>query len=145
MFSRTCEYAIRAMIYISQKSKRQEKTGIKDLAKGINAPEHFIAKIMQNLAKHDLVESSKGPNGGFYITRELLATSIADIVKAVDGDSIFTQCGLGLRECSEKKPCPIHRSFKPIREEITKMLYKARLFNFEEDNELTFLKITDTQ
>jgi Rrf2 family protein len=144
MFSRTCEYAIRAMIFITQKSKQQEKTGIKALAKGINAPEHFIAKIMQNLVKHELVQSSKGPNGGFYLTRESLNTSIADIVKAVDGDSIFTQCGLGLRECSEKRPCPIHHSFKPIREQIAKMLHKARLYNFEENNELTFLKITDT-
>jgi len=144
MFSKTCEYAIRAMIFITQKSKQQEKTGIKVLAKGINAPEHFIAKIMQNLVKHDLVQSSKGPNGGFYLDKQFLNTSIADIVRAVDGDNIFTGCGLGLRQCSEKKPCPIHHEFKKIREEITHMLNKAKLYNFEENNELTFLKITDT-
>ncbi|MCH5689348.1 Rrf2 family transcriptional regulator [Niabella sp. W65] len=70
MFSKTCEYAIRATIFIAQKSRQGERAGIKDIAKGIEAPEHFIAKVLQELSRKSLVLSAKGPNGGFYHNQE---------------------------------------------------------------------------
>ncbi|OJW85037.1 MAG: transcriptional regulator [Bacteroidetes bacterium 46-16] len=142
MFSKTCEYAIRAMIFIGQKSKDDNRVGIKEIAKGIDSPEHFIAKILQDLGRKGLVQSMKGPNGGFYLDKGSLKCSIADIVKVVDGDKLFTGCGLGLKQCSETHPCPIHHEFKSVRKNIQVMLEKAKLGEFTEELEksLTFLK-----
>lgn len=142
MFSKTCEYAIRAMIFIAQKSKDGNKVGIKEIAKGIDSPEHFIAKILQDLGRKRLLQSLKGPNGGFYLDEETLQFSLADIVKAVDGDKLFTGCGLGLKQCSETHPCPIHHEFKNIRKGFHQMLENAKLGEFTEELEkrLTFLK-----
>ena len=67
MFSKACEYAIRAMIFIAKKSGDGLVAGIVEIAKGIDAPRHFMAKILQELRRHGLVQSMKGPNGGFYI------------------------------------------------------------------------------
>lgn len=67
MFSKTCEYAIRAMIFIAQRSKDGQRVGIREIAKGIDSPEHFIAKILQQLARKGVVASVKGPNGGFFL------------------------------------------------------------------------------
>jgi len=142
MFSKTCEYAIRALIFIAQKSKGGYKVGIKEISAGIDAPESFIAKILQLLAKHNLVQSLKGPTGGFYLDKKSLLKSVADIVKAVDGDKIFTGCGLGLNYCSEKKPCPIHNEFKKVRTEISTMLHSAKIGELQEqlENKLVYLK-----
>lgn len=142
MFSKTCEYAIRAVMFIAQKSKDGGRVGIKEIAKGIDSPEHFIAKILQDLCKRGLVQSFKGPNGGFYLDDENLKYSLADVVKAVDGDKIFSGCGLGLKECSESQPCPIHHEFKKVRKDIYVMLEKAKLgkFNDELEKNLSFLK-----
>lgn len=142
MFSKTCEYAIRAMIFIAQKSKDGNKVGIKEIAKGIDSPEHFIAKILQDLGRRRLLQSLKGPNGGFYLDAEGLDCSLADIVKVVDGDKLFTGCGLGLKQCSETHPCPIHHEFKAVRKGIQHMLENAKLGEFTEEQEkrLTFLK-----
>jgi len=142
MFSKTCEYAIRAMLFIAQKSKDGERVGIKDIAKGIDSPEHFVAKILQDLSRKNLVQSVKGPNGGFYHDETSLKYSMADIVRIVDGDKIFEGCGLGLRQCSETHPCPIHHEFKKIRRDIKRMLENAKLGTFSEELEkqLTFLK-----
>ncbi|MGC4235072.1 MAG: Rrf2 family transcriptional regulator [Niabella sp.] len=142
MFSKTCEYAIRAMLFIAQKSKDGERVGIKEIAKGIDSPEHFVAKILQDLSRKNLVQSVKGPNGGFYHDKTSLKYSMADIVKIVDGDKIFEGCGLGLRQCSETHPCPIHHEFKKIRKDIKRMLENAKLGTFSEELEkqLTFLK-----
>src|SRR5690606_14722108 len=133
MFSKTCEYAIRAMIFIAQKTKEGDRVGIKDISTGIDSPEHFIAKILQELSRKGLVQSIKGPNGGFYLDRTSLKRSLADIVEAVDGDKVFTGCGIGLKQCSESQPCPIHHEFKKIRADLYNMLNKAKIGIFNED------------
>ena len=142
MFSKTCEYALRAMLFVGQKSRDGNRTGIREIAEGIDSPEYFIAKVLQELSRKRLIQSQKGPAGGFYLDKKGMECSLADIVKAIDGDKIFLGCGLGLRECSEKKPCPIHNEFKKIRKEIYDMLQSARLNEFNEqlEKELIFLK-----
>ena len=133
MFSKACEYAIRAVLFISQKSEHGNKTGIKEISKGIDAPEPFLAKILQDLSRKGLVQSIKGPNGGFYLDEADKKNTLADIVRAVDGDDLFTGCGLGLKICSEKNPCPLHDEFKIIRKRIHSMLESSRVgeFNLE--------------
>ena len=142
MFSKTCEYAIRAMIFIAQKSKQQSKTGIKEIAKEIGAPEHFIAKILQDLCRNGLLQSSKGPTGGFYLDKASQQCSLLEIVKVVDGDKLFNGCGLGLDSCSEKEPCPLHHQFKIVRQGIYDMLKNASVDELQEqlENKLAFLK-----
>src|SRR5690606_25738714 len=142
MFSKTCEYAIRAAMYIAQKSKNGQKGSVKEIAQGIDSPEHFIAKILQDLSRRGYVQSSKGPNGGFYLDNQSLNRSLADLVVAVDGDKLFVGCGLGLKQCSEQHPCPIHDEFKQIRKEVRQMLERSKLGEFNEqlENKLAFLK-----
>ena len=142
MFSKACEYAIRAMLFIAQKSENGSKVGIKEISKGIDAPEHFLAKILQDLSRKDIVQSIKGPNGGFYLDESGRKCTLADIVKAVDGDDLFIGCGLGLKVCSEKNPCPLHDEFKIIRKKIHYMLESTTVseFNMELVKGLRHLK-----
>ena len=130
------------MLFVGQKSKEGRKAGIREIAEGIDSPEYFIAKILQELSRKNLVQSLKGPSGGFYLDKRGMECTLADIVKAIDGDKIFLGCGLGLKECSEKRPCPIHNEFKKIRKEMHDMLQSATLNEFNEklERKLTFLK-----
>src|SRR5690606_17757435 len=143
MFSKTCEYGIRAMIFISQKSSEGNKVGVKEISNGIDSPEHFIAKILQDLSRKGLLSSYKGPNGGFFIPKESSLT-LADIVKAIDGDKLFVNCGLGLGYCSESKPCQIHHEFKIIRNNISEMLHTSKLNEFNDllKNKMTHLRLS---
>ena len=142
MFSKSCEYAIKAMIFVAQKSKDEVRVGVKEVAKGIDAPEYFIAKILQDLGKKKLVNSVKGPNGGFYMDKFNLKVSIADIVKAIDGDGLYKDCVLGLKACSEKNPCPVHFEFKEIKKNFIKMIEDNTIADFNEklDSGKFFLK-----
>ena len=142
MFSKSCEYAIKAMIFVAQKSTPETRIGIKEVASGIDAPEHFIAKIMQDLSRKKLVHSAKGPNGGFYMDKRDLKSSISDIVKAIDGDSIYTDCVLGLKACSEKNPCPVHFEYKEIKKNLINMIETNTIGTFNEklDTQKFFLK-----
>ncbi len=142
MFSKTCEYAIKAMIFVAQKSKEETRVGVKEIAKGTDSPEHFIAKIMQELGRKRLVQSIKGPNGGFYMTERDLKISISDIVKAMDGDKLYSDCVLGLKACSEKNPCPVHFEFKEIKKRLIHMIENNTIGDFNEklDTGKFFLK-----
>ncbi|MCJ7935667.1 MAG: Rrf2 family transcriptional regulator [Chryseobacterium sp.] len=142
MFSKTCEYALRALIYIAQQSKNDSRVGIKDISKSINSPEYFIAKILQDLSRKGFVQSAKGPNGGFYMDQKNRDVSIADIVREIDGDKLFSGCGLGLEQCSETHPCPLHDQFKSIRNNLRKMLENSQIQMFADnlDLKLTYLK-----
>tara|TARA_R110002111_G_scaffold38524_2_gene73328 strand:- start:391 stop:831 length:441 start_codon:yes stop_codon:yes gene_type:complete len=122
MFSKACEYGIRAVIYLWSQNTKGIKLGVKDICREIDAPEFFTAKILQSLAKQDLVSSTKGPNGGFYINEDQENMRLLDLVKAIDGDKLFKGCGLGLKHCSEIHPCPIHDEYKKIRENLAKLL-----------------------
>lgn len=123
MFSKACEYAIRATIYIAVQSSQNLRVGLKDISKEIDSPEPFTAKILQQLSKNNIIESIKGPHGGFQIDKnDMSKIKLRQIVLAIDGDSIYKGCGLGFKECSEKQPCPVHDKFKIIRDELKDML-----------------------
>lgn len=142
MFSKTCEYALRALIFIAQKSHNGERLGIKEIAEGIGSPEFFIAKILQEMSRRNFVSSAKGPNGGFYMNQNNAKTTLADVVKAIDGDKIFNGCAIGLSHCSESEPCPLHNEFKHIRQKIKDLLESSTIESFVYNLEMqrTFLK-----
>ena len=143
MFSKTCEYAIRAIIYIAQKTQDGSRVGVKAIAKGIDSPEYFIAKILQDLSRKDFVQSVKGPNGGFFLSEDNLKTPLAKLVREIDGDKLFSSCALGLKQCSEQHPCPLHHEFKLVKQGYVRILEESRIADLVNDvnSELTFLKV----
>lgn len=112
MISKACKYGIRATIFIASKAHENVKPGVKEIAKQIDAPEAFTAKILQSLNKHGVITSIKGPYGGFICTPSQLNLPVIEIIKAIDGLSIFRECGLGLKECSDAHPCPMHHKYR---------------------------------
>lgn len=142
MFSKACEYAIRATIYIAVQSNLDKRVGIKDIAREIDSPEPFTAKILQQLSKNNIVNSIKGPNGGFEIDKhEMPKIKLSKIVAAIDGETIYKGCGLGFKECSEKQPCPVHDKFKVVRNELRNMLETTTILELSQGLKkgLTFL------
>lgn len=133
LFSKTCEYAMRAVFYIASRSSDGARPGIREIAENINSPGHFLAKILQKLSKEGIICSVKGPNGGFYIEPQGLKRPLADIITALKGNEIFTGCAMGLSYCSESNPCPLHHEFKQVRNRLTQMLYNTSIGAFNQE------------
>ena len=143
MFSKACEYALRAALYISIKSINGSRLGIPEIAKEIDAPVAFTAKILQTLVREGVISSIKGPNGGFFINPKSEPISLATIVKAIDGsDDVLHTCTLGLKECSDKFPCPIHHEIKHYKERLKKVMKESTIQDLSRDlsKGKTFLK-----
>ncbi len=144
MFSKACEYGIRAIIYIAHQSQQNKRVSLKAIAKAIDSPDAFTAKILQSLASNDIILSSKGPSGGYEISADhQLQVTLYQIVQAIDGDQLFKGCGLGLRLCNEKKPCPIHFKFTSIRQDLIAMLQDTSVGELATvlDKGVAFLKV----
>lgn len=123
MFSKSCEYGIRASIYIAEQSLLDKKVSLKEVAKAINSPEAYTSKILQQLALNKIIHTDKGPTGGFSMDRTVIEKiNLAAVVFAIDGDKVYHGCGLGLPSCNENMPCPVHAQFKGIREDLKNML-----------------------
>lgn len=141
MFSKTCEYALKIMIHLAAVEKENAYVGLKEIAKAIDSPEAFSAKILQLLVKGKLLNSVKGPNGGFSLFAER-KIFLLDIVKVIDGPGITENCVLGLPSCSDEHPCPVHDKFLAVRNHLTGVLQSTSLSDVKEDliSGMRFLK-----
>src|ERR1041384_587924 len=123
MFSKACEYGMKAAIYVAIESQEGRRVSLNDIAKKINSPTAFTAKVLQQMVRNEIILSIKGPSGGFEIKENRMdKVKLSDIVFAIDGDSIYAGCALGFNKCNEDKPCPLHNKFKQIRNNLRHML-----------------------
>jgi Rrf2 family iron-sulfur cluster assembly transcriptional regulator len=67
----------------------------------------YLEQLFSRLRRHELVESVRGPGGGYYLARSLDDVSVADIIRAVDEPIDATQCG-GKENCRDEHRCMTH-------------------------------------
>ena len=126
LLSKSCVYGLRASIYLASK-KDDTFISIKEMSAGLNISFHFLTKILQQLTSANLMESYKGPNGGIKLTKKGRDSTLLDMVIAIDGPELFTQCALGLPGCGSDAPCPLHESWIDTRASIQGMLERTTL------------------
>jgi Rrf2 family iron-sulfur cluster assembly transcriptional regulator len=141
MLSNTCKYAIRALIYLANYSKDEKKIGIKKISEDLKIPSPFLGKILQSMARENLLNSTKGPNGGFSLGRETEDISLYDIVVHVDGEKYFNNCIIRLEPCTwftdEISTCPVHRRFSQIRDDLIRFYKDTTLADIIDDFEIS--------
>lgn len=134
MFSKATEYALRATIYIAQKSTEEKKLGIDEISKAIDSPKSFTAKILQALTRDNKVVSSvRGPNGGFFLTEKAKKLPVRSILQAMEEDDVLEKCVMGLNLCSEMQPCPMHGQYKSIKQQLIKLFVTKTIQQLAED------------
>lgn len=139
MLSNSCRYGIRAVIYLASQPKTAGKTGIKQISSDLDLPTPFLAKILQDLAKQKILLSSKGPHGGFSLMKDPRKIKLIDIVKAIDGEELFTNCVIHNGPCggkrNHKKYCSLHDDYEIIRHEIRQMFRKKTIYDLVQASE----------
>lgn len=133
MLSLTCKASIKAVVFLGSRLSTGARSSLKEVADHIGENEHTVGKLLQKLVKAELIQSAKGPTGGFYITPKQADQRVIQIVHAIDGDDLFKQCGLGLSRCSDKHPCPFHDDYKPIREQFRQLCHNSRVRELYEE------------
>lgn len=122
MFSKSCEYAIKIVAFVAFKQNKSEQLiGLEDISNAIDSPKAFTAKILQELTKAHLLNSTRGRSGGFYLNDQK-EVFIADIIKAIDGPKLLDGCLLGFGECQDENPCILHQQVKGERQKLKQKL-----------------------
>jgi len=117
MFSHSTQYAIRAIEYLLVNSDKVNKSVV-ELATELHIPQPYLSKVMQQLAKNNIISSTKGRGGGFYLSDDNLKRPLIDIIVCMEGHNVFKQCLLGLPHCSDENPCLLHAHFKKFKKSI---------------------------
>ena len=127
LYSKSAEYAIQAMIYLTE-NKSDSPTMIHKIASSYGIPSQFLSKIMQSLVKHRLIHATRGRTGGVTLAKSPEKIYLNDIVVCIDGPILENpQCVIGLNLCSDEVPCPLHDQWKPIKENMRQMLENESL------------------
>ena len=135
MISTTCKYAIRAVIYIAV-NNHKKKIGIKKISLDLNIPSPFLGKILQTLAKHRILSSTKGPNGGFSLGLDAKDIYLMDIIDIIEGRDSFEKCAIGVKYCREQEnKCAVHKQYYKLREEMKQMFSSSNIFDLAQEIE----------
>lgn len=126
ILSRTSQYALQALVYMAtQRSGRPVLT--RDIAQRIDAPTTYLAKILNNLSKQGLLNSSLGRKGGFSLAESAFSASLMQVVSLVEGPLFLEECPLGVSQCSAQKPCPVYPTWTPIMANLNSMLERLTI------------------
>ncbi|HMO04784.1 MAG TPA: Rrf2 family transcriptional regulator [Kiritimatiellia bacterium] len=120
LISKSCEYGLRATLYIAAR-RGDDYVSIRDISRDLDISFHFLTKILQKLTQHGILKSYRGPSGGVALARPVKSVSLLDVVQAIEDRELFTSCVLGLNECGEKTPCPLHAQWAQERARIQRM------------------------
>ena len=133
MLSQSSKYAIRAVIYLTLHSHEGQKFSPKEVAETIDIPAPFLAKTLQQLSKKGIISSTKGRNGGFFLTKENKSKQMISIVECIDGLERLKACLIGLPRCGDHNPCSIHHVIAPLRQKLLDEFTHKSLDDFAEE------------
>ncbi|MHC1705931.1 MAG: Rrf2 family transcriptional regulator [Bacteroidales bacterium] len=127
MFNKETEYALRGLVYVQMQNNKGRRPGITEIAKEIEAPHHFTAKILQRLVRQGFISSVKGKGGGFFFEKDKPELSLKELVTSIEGPKTFTGCGFGFKQCDGDNPCPLHDRFIVVREALYDLVTKETI------------------
>ena len=144
LLSKSCEYGIRATIYLTLLQEGDGYVSIRKVSEDLDISFHFLTKIFQKLTQAGLLISLKGPNGGVKLAKDSAAISMSDLVVAVDGDTLFKACMLGLPGCGEVQPCPLHDAWAQQRASLKALFDSTNLEELAADAQLLNVRLKAT-
>lgn len=143
MLSNSCEYGLRAVLYLASLDS-DGYVSIRTISDRLDISFPFLTKIFQQLKESDLLVSQRGPNGGVAFNRPAGQISLYDVVVAIDGDDLFTECVLGLPGCGDKKPCPVHERWMDERTRLRAMFEQMSLADAAETMSTSDVRLAES-
>ena len=135
MISNSTKYAIRTILFLSR-GEEGKKYIVEELANALDIPKPYLSKILQQLSRSNIISSTKGRGGGFYLTKENLQRPLIDIVLCIEGHNVFNKCLLGLPKCSDTNPCLLHTDYKIFKANLEKTMCDESIENLVKEADL---------
>ncbi|HEX9885893.1 MAG TPA: Rrf2 family transcriptional regulator [Longimicrobiales bacterium] len=112
ILSRTAVYAVKAVLHLAEADERPVR--VDDIARALNVPRNYLSKILHALARDGVLDSTRGPRGGFALARDAGEILLSDVIDPFDEVSSRSGCLLGRAECTDSNPCAAHARWKDV-------------------------------
>lgn len=117
IYTGSAKYAIRAMVRLAIEDGQGKPFSAAGVAEAEGIPPFYLAKVLQDLGRSGLLKSARGRGGGFYLSRPADQITLFEVVSAVeDPRRLETECILGIDDCNDAAPCPMHDTWKEFRD-----------------------------
>jgi Rrf2 family transcriptional regulator, iron-sulfur cluster assembly transcription factor len=140
IFSKSFGYALRGVLYVAMMSDENRKINIDEMAARLNVPRHFLGKIMNKVVKKGILNSTKGPRGGFILNEATTGTSLLTLIDAIDGLEQFDGCVLRLRKCNPLQPCPLHSTIDSYKQDFLIKFSSTTIGNLLKEDKHDFIR-----
>ena len=117
VFSKSFGYALRGVLYVAMLNGNKARVQLDEIAEQLSVPRHFLAKVMKIIVKEGVLNSMKGPYGGFYINEQTMQTSLFRLMEITGEVEELSTCVLRLRKCNALHPCPMHKQIESMRKQ----------------------------
>jgi Rrf2 family iron-sulfur cluster assembly transcriptional regulator len=134
VFSKSFGYALRGTLYVALMSDDRKRIQVDEIAKKLSVPKFFLGKIMNKIVKEGILNSTKGPYGGFSINSGTLQTSLMTLIGVTDGTEQFSSCLLHFRQCNPQTPCPLHIEMEQNRRHFRTVLINTTIADLLKQN-----------
>lgn len=124
--SRKIDYGLRAMIYLASVTP-DAIVPFREIARQMDVPEDFLAKIFKTLVDAGLVRSIRGPHGGYSLARSAAEVSFLDVIEAVEGPVALNVCLDGDDACGHSTCCTMTSVWRLGQERMLDVYRQARL------------------
>lgn len=115
VFSKSFGYALRGVLYLALVEDEGKRVQLNEIAAKLTVPRHFLGKVMNRLVNEGVINSMKGPFGGFCMNESTLNTSLLKLMSITGETEEFSTCVLRLRKCNSQSPCPLHGQVESLR------------------------------
>lgn len=136
--TRAADYAVRVMVALARESGEQ-RVLLSELARVTEAPESFLSKVLQALAKARLIESQRGHAGGFAISATGRSSNMRQVIEAIDGPIALNVCVGGEDGCERSLHCPAHPVWARAQRAMLRELEAAKIAEMALQRRLVFV------
>lgn len=134
--TRDTDYALRALVFMANVSASEDKriVTVDEIADEQRLPKRFLKRILQKLAKNDILSSYKGQDGGFSFLKLPEEIRFVDILEVFQGGIDFTNCSLKGEDCSDINNCPLRGKLKDVSILVTERLREITIASLLKDS-----------
>lgn len=126
ILSQTAVYALKAVLYLAENGG-QDPLRVDDIARGLDVPRNYLSKILHVQARAGLLESTRGPRGGFRLSRDPAQLFLADVIASFDDIAFGSGCLLGRERCSDDAPCAAHARWRNVSASVRAFLSETTI------------------
>jgi Rrf2 family transcriptional regulator, iron-sulfur cluster assembly transcription factor len=143
--SKSFGYALRGILYVTLTSGARQRILVDEIARELAVPKHFLSKVMKKTVKHGILNSSRGPNGGFFLSEKTLSTTLFELLQVTNTDASFDNCVLRFRKCNSNHTCPLHPRIETYRKDFFQIFTKTTIGDLLNANQSGLIRSISNQ